>query len=49
MDALIRNLLRRRSRSVIDELEWMSPATKARRKDKLAKFTREDRLSRPVA
>ena len=38
MDSLIRNL--REAYSVgIDSLEWMTPATKARAKDKLAKFT----------
>jgi predicted metalloendopeptidase len=38
MDTLIRNL--REAYSIgIDSLEWMTPATKARAKDKLAKFT----------
>jgi predicted metalloendopeptidase len=38
MDSLIRNL--REAYSIgIDSLEWMTPATKARAKDKLAKFT----------
>ena len=38
MDELIRNL-REAYRVGIDSLEWMTPATKARAKDKLAKFT----------
>ena len=38
MDSLIGNL-REAYRVGIDSLEWMTPATKARAKDKLAKFT----------
>jgi putative endopeptidase len=38
MDTLIRNL-REAYRIGIDSLEWMTPATKARAKDKLSKFT----------
>ena len=38
MDEMIRNL-REAYRVGIDSLEWMTPATKARAKDKLAKFT----------
>ena len=38
MDELIRNL-REAYRVGIDSLEWMTPATKARAKEKLAKFT----------
>ena len=38
MDELIRNL-REAYRVGIDSLEWMTPATKERAKDKLAKFT----------
>ncbi|MGH8496219.1 MAG: M13 family metallopeptidase [Gammaproteobacteria bacterium] len=38
MDELVRNLLAA-FRTGIDELEWMSDETKARAKDKLAKFT----------
>jgi putative endopeptidase len=38
MDEMIRNL-REAYRIGIDSLEWMTPATKARAKDKLAKFT----------
>jgi putative endopeptidase len=38
MDALVKNLLAA-FKVGIDELEWMSPATKAQAQDKLAKFT----------
>jgi predicted metalloendopeptidase len=38
MDALVKNLLAA-FRAGIDDLEWMSPATKAEAQDKLAKFT----------
>jgi predicted metalloendopeptidase len=38
MDALVKNLLAA-FRAGIDELEWMSPETKAQAQDKLAKFT----------
>ena len=33
----------------IDQIDWMSPATKARAKEKLARRRRQDRLSRQVA
>jgi putative endopeptidase len=38
MDALVKNLLAA-FRAGIDELEWMSPETKAQAQDKLARFT----------
>lgn len=38
MDQLVKNLLSA-FKVMIDELEWMSPATKAQAQDKLAKFT----------
>ena len=38
MDALVKNLLAA-FRAGIDDLEWMSPETKAQAQDKLAKFT----------
>ena len=47
-DELVRNVVAAMGRR-IDELTWMAPETKARAQAKLANFTHQDRLSRPVA
>ena len=48
VDELVRNLLAA-FKVGIDELEWMSPATKAQAQAKLAQVLAEDRISRQMA